>query len=191
MEVEYDGQKKRKTIKSTKSKEEVSETETETETDEYEPTDSEGSISGETTGEESEAEVIVQKKKKASLKRKRENSDKKTEVAEQKKTSHNSRKKSKKDDVVEKKSDGKKSDEKNEQPLPNEGENEFQLVVDDEVKKTTPSPTKKVAVLFDSGMVDFNLDTENPNNIVPKTVKISTGHLPRLGCFDLSKKDQG
>ena len=175
MEVEYDGQKKRKTIKSTKSKEEVSETETETETDEYEPTDSEGSISGETTGEESEAEVIVQKKKKASLKRKRENSDKKTEVAEQKKTSHNSRKKSKKDDVVEKKSDGKKSDEKNEQPLPNEGENEFQLVVDDEVKKTTPSPTKKVAVLFDSGMVDFNLDTENPNNIVPKTVKISTG----------------
>ena len=58
-------------------------------------------------------------------------------------------------------------------------------------KKTPPSPAKKVPVLFDSGMVDFNLDTENPNNIVPKTVKISTGHLPRLGCFDLSKKDQG
>ena len=73
MEIEQEnGQKKGKTSKkSRKSKEEVSETETEASETEYDTTDVEGTVSGSSSGEESEAEVIVEKKKAASLKRKR------------------------------------------------------------------------------------------------------------------------
>ena len=185
MEIEQDnGQKKGKTSKkSRKSKEEVSETETEASETEYDTTDVKGTVSGSSSGEESEAEVMVQKKKAASLKRKRSHlptkltqlvgvavSDKTDErpetddeanrmKADRKKKSHPTKRQ-------------KKSDEK-EQPLAAEGEKTFNNDEGNEVKKIVP--TKKSPILFDSGRVDFNLDTENPNNIIQKTVQISTG----------------
>ena len=178
MEIEQEnGQKKGKTSKkSRKSKEEVSETETEASESEYDTTDVEGTVSGSSSGEESEAEVIVEKKKAASLKRKRshpptkltqlvaDKTDERKEnddetKADRKKKSHPTKRQ-------------KKSDEK-EQPLAAEGEKTFKDEEGIEVKKI--APTKKSPILFDSGRVDFNLDTENPNNIIQKTVQISTG----------------
>ena len=58
-----------------------------------------------------------------------------------------------------------------EQPLPAEGEKVFEIV-EEETKKAAP---KKAPIMFQAGRVDYNLDTENPNNIVQKTVQISTG----------------
>ena len=178
MEIEQDnGQKKGKTSKkSRKSKEEVSETETEASETEYDTTDVEGTVSGSSSGEESEAEVIVEKKKAASLKRKRSHPPTKLtqlvadKTDERKENDDETKADRKKKSHVSKRQ--KKSDEK-EQPLATEGEKTFKDEEGNEVKKI--APTKKSPILFDSGRVDFNLDTENPNNIIQKTVQISTG----------------
>ena len=58
-------------------------------------------------------------------------------------------------------------------PIKGRTDNVFKVVEADEVKK--PSPAKKLPILFDSGRADFNLDTENPNNIIQKTFQISAG----------------
>ena len=42
------------------------------------------------------------------------------------------------------------------------------------MKSKNPA-AKKLPILFDSGTADFNLDTENPNNIIQKTFQISAG----------------
>jgi hypothetical protein len=102
----------------------------------------------------SESEKIVIRKKESSLKRKRspkkdEPKVTKTEV-EKVKPPHKKQKK----------------EEKKSSKEELEGEKSF--------KEKKESPAKK-ATNFDVGRVDFNLHTEDPNNIVQKTVQISTG----------------
>ena len=164
MEVEKNGKTKRETKKEkVVSKEEVS---TDSE-DDYEPNDAEVSDDGSSSGSESSEteaeEVIIEKKKKTSEKRKRSHADK------QRKDDPKKIKKMKKDK------------EEDSQPMPSEGEKTFEGVLQDEKKcekeEKEGKKGKKTltsATMFDAGRVDFNLDTENPNNIIAKTVQIST-----------------
>ena len=130
-------------------KEEVSEEEeSENEVDddpEFEPNEAEESSAGETEGEESEEEILIEKKKETSQGQKRK---------KQTKTSPPKKVKVQKDGkVVEKK---KKKENKAEQ------EKEGETFVNSKEKPN-----------FDSGKVDFNLYTEDPNNILSRTVQIS------------------
>ena len=153
VEVESDHAEK-KTSRKTEKKEESDEEVTSGESD-YEPSRSEESSSGSSSEEEmSESEKIVIRKKESSLKRKRspkkdEPKVTKTEV-EKVKPPHKKQKK----------------EEKKSSKEELEGEKSF--------KEKKESPAKK-ATNFDVGRVDFNLHTEDPNNIVQKTVQISTG----------------
>lgn len=136
-----------KEAKKIPQKEEVSESEEEEDSD-FESTDIEETSDGPSEGEESEEEILIEKKKATAQKRKR---DAKTEKVPAKKT------KSEKTVVAEKK----KPEKKNETPAVEEmkeGEKEF-------IAKEKP--------MFDSGKVDFNLYTEDPTNIVSRTVQIS------------------
>lgn len=137
-----------KETKKTPRKEEASESEEEIEEDsDFESTDIEETSDGPSEGEESEEEILIEKKKATAQKRKR---DAKTEKAPAKKTKTEKT-------VVEKK----KPEKKNETPAVEEmkeGEKEF-------IAKEKP--------MFDSGKVDFNLYTEDPTNIVSRTVQIS------------------
>lgn len=164
MEVEKNGKTKRETKKEKViSKEEVSDSDA----DWNEPNDTEVSADGSSSGSESSEseaeEVIIEKKKKTSEKRKRSHADK------QRKDDPKKIKKMKKDK------------EEDSQPMPSEGEKTFEGVLQDEKKcekeEKEGKKGKKTltsATMFDAGRVDFNLDTENPNNIIAKTVQIST-----------------
>ena len=136
-----------------KKEEEVSESEAEEETD-FEPSESEGSSSG---SEESEAEVIVEKKKQTSLKRKMAAASTKIAVGPVPEPEKKKTKKEGEAKLIK------------EQPLDKEGEVSF-VVGDEETNKNKRSPLK-----FETGRVDKNLHTDDPNNIVQKTVQISTG----------------
>lgn len=163
MEVENHAEKKKsgKTEKKVESEEEVLSSGTESD---YEPSHSEGYATGSSTEEEemSESEKVVIRKKASAVKRKRSSKDEEVSTcraaAEAEKRKN---KKMKKDDnettkksTTEKEMEGEKS------------EKSF--------KEKKEGPQKKV-VNFDGGRVDFNLHTEDPNNIVQKTVQISTG----------------
>lgn len=148
----------KKTKKIQKTQEVVSSSEEESD---VELSESEGSLDGSTSGSESEAEVIVEKKKNTSLKRKRatkieEDNDKKAK----KRVKSEKTKKNKKEEKKGEKKDEKKDD-------ITEGEKIF----DEEVGEKK----KKVSASFDAGRVDMNLHTEDPNNIITRTVQISTG----------------
>ena len=147
----------------TKSKEFIEEEEeSEEEETDYEPSESESSASG-TSGEESEAEEIVEKKKATSLKRKRKE----------------------KDSTKEKKGKKAKADD---QPMQNEGEIKFKPEQKEEEnvgkKKGKGKIVQAVLPNFESGKVDKNLFSEDPNNIITKTVQINTGL--KLSCKMIS-----
>ena len=157
----------RKTSKDSKKNKEEEENSEESEIEsDYEPQHSEESDSGSSSGEESQAEVIAQKKKETSLKRKRSHVEK-----EKNKQSGNESERKKK-----KSTKRIKTDVQPEQPMP-EGEKTFDtpsIAPNDDEKKTDVTTVKKPALSF-GGHVDFNLHTEDPNNIITKTVQISNG----------------
>ena len=156
--VDQDAKKReRETKKVSFQKEDISSSEDNSESD-YEPDEVAMSNSGSSSGSESEAEVIVEKKKKTSNKRKR------TQVDEKEKIDKKNKKMKK--DVLE-----------TSQPMNAEGEKTYEDLKVDEKTDEKDKKSKKTsppAILFDTGRVDFNLDTENPNNIITKTVQIST-----------------
>lgn len=150
--------RERETKKVSFQKEEVSSSDSESD---YEPNELEMSNSGSSSGSESEAEVIVEKKKKTSNKRKRAQVDEKEEEPKK----------------MDKKIKKMKKDLETSQPMNAEGEKTYEDLKVDEKKVENDKKSKKTsppAILFDTGRVDFNLDTENPNNIITKTVQIST-----------------
>ena len=157
--MDQDAKKReRETKKESFQKEEVSSSDSESD---YEPNELEMSNSGSSSGSESEAEVIVEKKKKTSNKRKRAQVDEKEEEPKK----------------MDKKTKKMKKDVETSQPMNAEGEKTYEDLKVDEKKEENDKKSKKTsppAILFDTGRVDFNLDTENPNNIITKTVQIST-----------------
>ena len=150
---------------------EVSENETD-----FEPSSSEETTDGETSGEESEEEVLIAKKKEASLKRKRAAKTPKTpktasapkkkkiEGVEVEKTKPIKNGRGKKPAAVEGATDVDESETRN---LKEGEENEY-----NNRKKVSK---EKAMPLFDSGKVDINLHTEDPTNIIPRTVQVSKG----------------
>ena len=168
MEVD-NGEKKGKTTKGHKKtkEEEVSETsETENESD-LEPSESEAYSTGSSSGEESESELLIKKKKESSLKRKRSAVGKtpKSAPAQPEKKKRVSKRL-------------KKEEKKSEEQTPGgEGEKQFETpenVVENVEVEATKTGKKANTTSF-LGHVDFNLHTEDPNNIVQKTVQISNG----------------
>jgi hypothetical protein len=166
VEVENNHAEK-KTSRKTKKDKEESEEEVSGSESEYGPTESEESTSGSSSEEEmSESEKIVEKKKESSLKRKRGASSSSKKTAEK-----SAAEKSKVE--AEKVKPPAKKQKKEEVPkdlgCPIEGEKSFKT----KEASTTTALSKKPPTNFDVGRVDFNLHTEDPNNIVQKTVQIS------------------
>lgn len=165
MEVEKNHAEKKKSRSTEKKDESEEEVTSGTESD-YEPSHSEGYATGSSTEEEemSESEKVVIRKKASALKRKRsskEDNPPRCRAAEpEPEKSKNKNKKMKKDEneTTKKSADKELEGEKSEKSF-----------------KEKKEGNQKKVVNFDGGRVDFNLHTEDPNNIVQKTVQISTG----------------
>lgn len=175
MEIENNYAEKktsRKTKKKEESEEEVSSDE---EQSNYEPSHSEESIIGSSSEEEmSESEKVVLKKKDSSLKRKRgiQKESKAKPVPE--KIKPPTKRLKKEDDFTDftmptQAVEGEKAfkiSSKSTPAAPAEGEKSY---------KEKKEGSQRKPPNFDLGRVDFNLHTEDPNNIIQKTVQISTG----------------
>ena len=149
--------------KDEESEEEEEESEEE-EGSEFDPNEAETSSAGESSGEESEEDLLVEKKKESSRKRKRVAKEGSKKTPPQKKTKSAEL-------VVEK---GKKKPAKGKGKATN-------APSDDSNSKEGTSGKEKPNF---EGKVDINLYTEDPTNIIPKTVQISK--TLKLSCRMIS-----